>query len=133
MLLTLTTPLQIVIPRFLWEDKPKSELGRIFVTQVVFGYDYNSSMAFGPIGFLYFAGGILAIFIGFLIIGLVLQIVNSFLVSGYWGGTIIALVLTTTTALEAQFNFYIIEFTQGLILAIAFQFILLKNKKVITS
>jgi|GEM_PF-1039789 len=127
--MTLSIPLQIITPRFLWANKPKSDLGRVWVTQKVFGLDYNSSMAFGPLGFLYLTGGAIAILLGFMIIGLILQIVNVFLVSEYWGGVVIALgLIVNTISLEAQFNFYLITFIQTLFLVIIFQYIIFKKK-----
>lgn len=126
--MTLTTPLQIFTPRFLWKDKPKSDLGKVWVTQKVFGVNYNSSTAFGPLGFLYLTGGFVAILLGFIIIGFVLQIVNVFLTSGYWGGVIIALVLLSKTiSLEAQFNYYFNDFVPALLFAIIFQYIIFRK------
>lgn len=126
--MTLTTPLQIFTPRFLWKDKPKSDLGKVWVTQKVFGIDYNSSTAFGPLGFLYLTGGVVAIFFGFILVGFVLQIVNVFLTSGYWGGVIIALVLLAKTiSLEAQFNYYFNDFVPALLFAMIFQYVIFKK------
>lgn len=126
--LTLTAPVQAFIPRFLWENKPKSDLGLRWVTQKVFRRNYNSSTAFGPLGFLYLTGGAVAIIIGFFIVGVFLRLINQFLISGYWGGIFVALALTfNAVALEAQFNFYVISFIQTLILVLLFQFFLFKK------
>lgn len=127
--ISLSTPIQIVTPRFLWKDKPRSDLGVWWVTQKILGMsNVNSSSAFGPLGFLYLTGGAFAIMVGFFIIGLFLQILSLFLSSEYWGAIIIALVLMfNTTGLEAGFNFYIIGFIHTLILAIIFQYIILKK------
>lgn len=127
--ITLTTPLQIFTPRFLWKDKPKSDLGVWWVTQRVFGMnEVNSSSAFGPIGFLYLTGGTFAIIIGFIIIGFILQLTYLFLNSRYWGGIFIALaLLSRAIELEAGFNFYIIGFVHILIFSIIFQYFVLKT------
>lgn len=128
--ITLTAPIQIFVPRLLWKEKPKADLGRLWVTQKVLGRNNNSSTAFGPIGFLYLTGGILAIVLGFFIVAFFLQLVNQFHLSGYWGGIIIMLALLyNTISLEAQFNFYIIIFIQTLLLSILFQYILIKKSK----
>lgn len=128
--ITLTTPIQIFVPRAMWKDRPKADLGLTWVTQKVFGRSYNSSTAFGPIGFLYLTGGAFAILFGFALVGFFLQIINQFFVSGNWGGIIIALaLLMNTISLEAQFNFYIVAFFQTIILALIFQFIMLKNQE----
>ena len=75
-------------------------------------------------------GGVFAIIVGFIIVGFFLQVVNLFLKSNYWGGIIITLaLLSSTTSLEGQFNFYITDFIQILILSLIFQYVLLKNKK----
>ena len=127
----ITVPLQIFIPRFIWPDYPKSDLGRIWVTQKVFGRNYKSITVFWVLGFLYLAGGSFAIIAGFILIGFFLQIVNVFFKSGSWGGIIVALILfQPTTSLEAQYNFYIIAFVQTFIMAIIFQGIILKKSKI---
>jgi hypothetical protein len=63
-------PAYAYIPRLLM-DKPLGDLG-LWYTHVVVGYyDSESSTAMSPMTYLYFAGGPVAIFIGFLCFGLV--------------------------------------------------------------
>lgn len=61
-------PLHAVIPRFIWDSKPLGDLG-FWYTQTVLGRYIMSSTAMGPITYLYFAGGVVAIGIVFFLIG----------------------------------------------------------------
>ena len=125
-----TTPLQIFVPRLLWPDKPRSDLGVTFVTQTVLGEKYSSSSAFGPLGFLYLAGDWVAIIIGFILIGFILQTANLFFTSGRWGGIIIYLLLySSITGLEAQYNFYLIASVQLVLIGLLYQYLILKRSK----
>jgi len=65
----LLAPAYAVMPRFLWANKPISDLG-LWYTQVVAGKWYlESSTAMGPVTYLYFAGGILGVALGFMFFG----------------------------------------------------------------
>jgi hypothetical protein len=128
--MTLIAPIQVFIPRIFWAEKPRADLGRVWVNQKVFGRDFNSSAAFGPVGFLYLTGGLLAIVIGFILVGFFLQIVNLLLISDFWGGKLMGLALLFNSInLEAQFNYYIISFLQTMLLAVLFQYFLFKSSK----
>lgn len=61
-------PLHALIPRFIWDSKPLGNLG-LWYNQVVMGMGSFSSTAMGPFAYLYFAGGYLAVAIGFFCIG----------------------------------------------------------------
>jgi hypothetical protein len=67
-------PVHAVIPRFLWEGKPFQNIGLWYTTEVM-GYGLEdgilSSTAMGPVTYLHFAGGPLAVVIGFFVIGVV--------------------------------------------------------------
>ena len=126
--LIVSVPFQIIIPRVLWNDKPKSDLGIAFLTNKVLGLSYQSSTAFGPLGFLYMTGGITAIILGSFLIGAILRLATLFLTSGNWGSVLVFMaILASSTSLEGQFNFYIIIFVQQLVLGIIFQYFILKS------
>ena len=66
-------PAYAYIPRLLL-DKPVGNIG-LWYTQVVVGpHDSESSTAMSPITYLYFAGGTVAVFIGFLCFGLIQKV-----------------------------------------------------------
>jgi hypothetical protein len=64
------SPLYSVIPRFIWEDKPLNDVG-VWYTQVVMGEGTTSSTAMYPVTYLNFAGGVAAVVLGFLVVGLI--------------------------------------------------------------
>ncbi len=66
----LLSPIYSVIPRLLWEGKPINDVG-VWYTQVVMGEASTSSTAMYPVTYLNFAGGIVAVIIGFLVVGVV--------------------------------------------------------------
>jgi hypothetical protein len=62
------SPLYSVIPRALWEGKPVNDVG-LWYTQVVMGEGTTSSTAMYPVTYLNFAGGVVAVVLGFLVVG----------------------------------------------------------------
>lgn len=65
----LLSPAMAFVPRAVWPSKPLADSGRWY-TQQVLGKQINSSTAMGPVSFLYMAGGVTAIVVFFLIIGM---------------------------------------------------------------
>lgn len=65
----LMSPAMAFIPRAVWPSKPLADSGRWYTNQVL-GLQINSSTAMGPVSFLYMAGGVTAIVVFFLIIGM---------------------------------------------------------------
>jgi len=62
-------PLHAWIPRVIWKSKPLGNLG-LWYNQVVMENSHFSSTAMGPVTYLYFAGGFIAVFAGFFCIGI---------------------------------------------------------------
>jgi hypothetical protein len=65
----LLSPLYSLIPRAVWENKPLNDVG-VWYTQVVMGEGTTSSTAMYPVTYLNFAGGALAVMLGFGVVGL---------------------------------------------------------------
>jgi hypothetical protein len=66
----LLSPLYSLIPRALWENKPLNDVG-VWYTQVVMGEGTTSSTAMYPVTYLNFAGGALAVMLGFAVVGVI--------------------------------------------------------------
>jgi hypothetical protein len=64
------SPLYSIVPRALWEGKPVNDVG-LWYTQVVMGEGTNSSTAMYPVTYLNFAGGVVAVVLGFLVVGVI--------------------------------------------------------------
>jgi len=67
-------PVYALIPRLLWKNKPVGDLG-LWYTNSVVGSPTMSSTAMGPVTYLYFGGGAVAVVIGFLIFGVFQKLV----------------------------------------------------------
>lgn len=64
------SPLYSVVPRLIWEGKPINDVG-VWYTQVVMGEGTTSSTAMYPVTYLNFAGGAVAVVLGFLAVGII--------------------------------------------------------------
>ena len=65
----LMAPAMAFIPRTVWPSKPLANSGEWYTKQVLW-LQMNSSTAMGPVSFLYMAGGVTAVVVFFLIIGM---------------------------------------------------------------
>ncbi len=66
----LFSPFYSIVPRILWDGKPMNDLG-LWYTRVVMGTGTMSSTAMYPVTYLNFAGGAVAVFLGFLAVGVI--------------------------------------------------------------
>ncbi len=89
----LWSPVCAVVPRLIWPTKPVSQLGLWFNREVLgANADNFTATGMGPVGYLYYAGGVWAIIIVFFLIGLLQRLIYStFLVNGAAGGCIVFL------------------------------------------
>jgi hypothetical protein len=124
-------PLYAWIPRFIWTSKPVGDLG-LWYTNVVVGMDSYSSTAMGPFTYLYFAGGFIAIFLGFLFIGIMQRALFSLLQPGTSsaGATTFLAMLTTISVGEATtFDLLLVTLFRELPLLILLQFFIFGRSK----
>jgi hypothetical protein len=63
-------PAHALVPRVIWEGKPYQDIGWWY-TKVVLGYNTLSSTGMSPFTYLYFAGGLISVFLGFFVVGIV--------------------------------------------------------------
>ena len=98
-----TIPLQTFIPRLIWTNKPVEDAGGWYSIRV-WGGTATTSVAMTPIGFLYFAGGLVFIFLGFLIIGIMQKTLWQFYLAG--GGQILIFLafLSTVVLIDSSYN-----------------------------
>lgn len=123
-----TIPAQLLVPRFLWPNKPVNDLGVWWVSNRVVGNMSNSSTAFGSVGFLYLTFDVFAIIIGFIIISFMLKLCGRLLLSCRDGAILTGIILLSSLYVnEAGFNTYVIGGIRFLIIGIIFQAIILKR------
>ena len=124
-------PLHALIPRFIWTNKPLGNLG-LWYNQVVMGTSNFSSTALGSFTYLYFAGGFLAVFIGFYFIGIVQHTLFTLLQPNIsMPGSVVYLVcLGPLTVIDSSFNTIIIFLCRELPIVLVLMFIIFKRKPV---
>lgn len=125
----ITIPLQIFIPRILWPEKPKSNLGLVFVTAKVYGSNYITSTAFGPLGFLYVTGGTVAIGIGFFFIAFLIKLLGLMYSGNNVGGWIVSMIMFQYTSIESQLDFYVVGFFHTLFVGLLLQKFAINNHR----
>ncbi len=121
-------PLHAWIPRLIWNTKPLGNLG-LWYNQVVMGISHFSSTSMGPFTYLYFAGGFIAVFLGFFFIG-VLQRSLFFLLQPAFsvaGATVFLAMLGTLVSIDSSFNGIIITLCRELPLLLILQFLLFRR------
>lgn len=121
-----TIPLQTFIPRLFWSDKPLEDFSRWFSFRV-WGGTATTSVAMTPIGFLYFAGGLIFIFFGFLIIGIMQKTLWQFYLAG--GGQILIFLafLSTVVLIDSAYNGMIVYWLRYFPVFIFLQAIIFKK------
>jgi hypothetical protein len=122
-------PAHALVPRVLWDNKPLGTLG-LWYTKQVMGRDIYSSTAMGPFTYLNFAGGPVAVILGFLIVGILQRGLFDGL-RNFGGGGLIVLfgLLGTLVNIDSAFNTFfvgIIRFLPSLVVA---QYILLQRPR----
>ncbi len=122
-------PLHALIPRFLWKDKPTDNLG-LWYTNEVIGKAFQSSTAMSPFTYLNFAGGPLAVILGFLVIGIIHRTFFDGLKHFGIGGLIILFGLTGTLALvDNGYNNFFIAIIRNFPILIIVQSLLLRRSR----
>jgi hypothetical protein len=125
----LLAPAHALIPRVLWEGKSIQNIG-LWYTNEVMGIDVFSSTAMSAFTYLNFAGGPLAVILGFLIVGTLQRGLFDGLRHFGTGGMIVLIGLLSTSAIiDSAFNsFFVGIFRLFPILVIA-QHMLLRRQR----
>lgn len=116
----LLSPAYAVIPRTLWPSKPLETTG-LWYTNEVMGLDIVSATGMSPFTYLYFAGGTLAVVLGFFMVGVVQRGLFEGLLHFGGGGMIVFLgLLPFLGNIDSAFNSFfmsIIRYAPALIIA----------------
>ncbi|MCZ7612745.1 MAG: hypothetical protein M5T52_04165 [Ignavibacteriaceae bacterium] len=121
-----TVPFQAFIPRVIWRSKPIEDFGAWF-SVVVWGGTPTTSVAMSPIGFLYFAGGLVAVIIGFFVFGVMQKVVWNFYKGG--GGQILVYFgfLSSVILIDSSINGTLVGWIRNFPVFIILQAFLLKK------
>ncbi len=122
-------PAHAFIPRVLWESKPLQNIG-LWYTNEVMGYNFYSSTGMSPFTYLNFAGGPLAVILGFLIVGIIQRALFDGL-RHFGGGGLIMLfgLLGTLANIDSAFNTFFVGIFRLLPLLILVQKLLLQRTR----
>jgi hypothetical protein len=122
-------PAHALIPRLLWDSKPLQNIG-LWYTNEVIGLDIFSSTAMGPFTYLNFAGGPLAVVLGFLMVGILQRGLFDGL-RNFGGGGLIVLfgLLGTLTNIDSAFNTFFVSLARFLPLLVIAQYLLLRRPR----
>ncbi|MHB8159796.1 MAG: hypothetical protein ACYDGS_04790 [Thermoleophilia bacterium] len=122
-------PAHALIPRLLWDSKSLQNIGLWYTNQVM-GLDFYSSTAMSPFTYLNFAGGPLAVIIGFLMVG----IFQRGLFDGlrhFGGGGLIVLfgLLGTLVIIDSAFDTFFVNLIRFLPILVVAQYFLLRRPR----
>ncbi len=126
----LLAPAHALLPRFIWEGKSLQNIGTWYTNEIL-GFEIASSTAMSPFTYLNFAGGPLAIFLGFLFIGILQRSVFDGLRTFGVGGLIVLFgLLGTLVNIDSAFNSIIVAMIRFPPILLILQYMLLRRKKV---
>ena len=121
----LRSPLLAVIPRVAWQDKPELLIGGWYRVHVLQGPE-GTSVGMSPVTYLYFAGGVIAVFLGFFAFGVVQSaIFHGFLVYGAGGALVFLGLFSFMRNPDSVYYTYIIDLIRMLPLLLAAQYLTL--------
>lgn len=120
-------PAHALIPRFLWDSKPLEYTGLWYYNEVM-GIDLYTAAAMSPFTYLNFAGGPLAVVVGFTLVG----ILQRGLFDGlrhFGGGGLIVLfgLLNTLASIDSSFDAFIVVIIRYLPFLVIAQYLLLQR------
>ncbi len=127
----LLAPLHAITPRFIWKDKPLENIG-LWFTQKVWGYDFYSSTAVTPFGFLYFAGGNFLIILFFFIFGIMQNALLRFIDLGPGGIIIFIGLLSSLVLIDHAVNSIFVSWIRLFPVLILLQYFTFKNESSLT-
>jgi len=122
-------PAHALIPRFLWKNKPLHVSGLWYTVEVI-GVDVYSSTAMSPFTYLNFAGGPLAVVLGFFSVGIIQRGLFDGL-RGFGGGGLIVLLglLGVLTNIDSTFNAFPTAIIRIFPLMVIAQYVLLSRPR----
>lgn len=123
----LLSPLYSVIPRLVWTNKPVNDVGAWY-TQVVMGQPSASSTAMYPVTYLNFAGGVVAVVLGFLVVGVLQSAVFRGVAAHGGAGVFLAVCLVGSLGrVDSVYYTFFISLIRNLPLLLGLQWVLFKG------
>jgi len=120
-------PVAALVPRFLWSNKPLQNIGLWYTNQVM-GLDFYNSVGMSAFTYLNFAGGPLAVILGFLIVGVFQRgLFDGLRFFGVGGLIVLFGLLNTVGNINSAFDGFFINIIRFLPLLVVAQYLLLQR------
>jgi hypothetical protein len=120
-------PVHAFIPRFLWDTKPL-QIDGLWYTNEVMGLDFYSSTGMSPFTYLNFAGGFLAVVLGFLFVGFLQRgLFDGMRHFGVGGLIVLFGLLNTLVNIDSSYNTFLVGIIRFLPILVIAQYMLLKR------
>jgi len=105
----LISPIYAFVPRLVWGGKPFGNLGQWYGQAIYQETTENNSIGMSPVGYLYFAGGVVGVLVGFYVIGATIRIFcGSNILSGSGGMFVfigmLSVVMFVDSAVDSMFS-----------------------------
>ena len=123
------SPVMAVVPRAMWPTKPEFSHGAWYYEEVLGGAP-GTSVSLSGVVYLNFAGGVVAIIIGFFVFGVVQRALFQGFIGYGAGGLIVILVLLSALRGLDIYYAYIIAIVRFLPMALLLQYLLLKRDRI---
>jgi hypothetical protein len=123
----LGSPVMGFIPRVIWKGKPLSNIGSWFNAEVVGSASIYNSVGMSPFGYLYFAGGTIAVFLGFFAAGVFQRFVYETLSPAAGGVLVYFALLPGLAVIESAFDSFFAGALQLTLILLVIQRAVLKR------
>ncbi len=122
------SPIMAVIPRAIWRSKPDPQVGRWYNNEILEAEAYTNSIGMTAVAYLYIAGGMVAVFVGFFCVGLLQRLwYRGFFFGGIGGIIIFVGSLTGLVKIPNGFYALPIDLIRDTVLLIPIQYLLYRE------
>jgi hypothetical protein len=120
------SPLYAIVPRVLWSGKESARHGQWYLQEIMGYRDITtSSVGMGPITYLYFAGGWLAVGLGFFFVGIILRVFTLSMLER--GGVAYLMMLPNMISIDSVYYSFFIELLRSIPILILFYMFIYKR------
>lgn len=121
-------PAYALLPRVLWPEKPTTSTGAWFSSVV--GSTRSTAIGMSPVAYLYLAGGVSMVLVGFALVGVLQRMVQEALLVPYAGAAVAFVgMLGAVATVDSEFYSFIIEFLRYLPLMIVLQLLAFRGER----
>ena len=123
----LISPAYALIPRLLWQNKPRANIGRWSYRAVTGRPHARNAMGTTSIIALYYAGGIIACFLGFFVLGISQRFANTLIYMGAGGIIIYFVLVTSLVRIPSTYYHFIVRIIRLFPIALVVQYFIFRK------